>query len=228
MTEKITPMSSKQENHIVDLFRITLRNLKFTKDEGQEIIGNGGTLQLEVKPILKKLAITDKRIGATIAEFELTVPTDYSHDKQVGQFAKKVKKEKTTHYFNDALTSKNFAKATNKLEPGKTYKVKIFPIMSAISSEDCLTFLRKQNAILAGAHGMSLVYNLHKDQLPKGKWSISFDEKEGLWKDPFGYLRVPHVVAIDGGGFGFFLGGWGGDWGSGCALVCFCDMPASA
>lgn len=170
---------------------------------------------------------TEKRIGAAMVEFELTVPTDYNHDKQVDQFAKKVKKEKTTYYFNDALTSKNFANATNKLQPGKTYKVKIFPIMSAISSEDCMAFLRKQNAILVGAQGMALLYNLHKDQLPKGKWSISFDEKESLWKDSGGSRRVPVVYAHADGDFRFSLGSWDGGWYSDCALVCFCDTNLS-
>ncbi|MDB5188534.1 MAG: hypothetical protein JWM92_132 [Candidatus Nomurabacteria bacterium] len=220
MPEKIT---SKQENRLSDLFRDAVRALGLTKDEAQEIISNGGTLQLEVRPILKKLAIADKRIGAAIAEFDLTVPADYNHDKQVDQFAKKVRKEKTTYHYNDALSSKNFANATNKLEAGKTYTVKIFPIMSAISSEACLAFLRKQNAILAGAHGMTLVYNLHKDQLPKGKWSISFDEKEALWKDADGDLRVPYVFARADGDFEFNLDFFAGDWGAGHCLVCFCD-----
>jgi hypothetical protein len=223
MTEKITPMSSKQENHIVDLFRIALRNLNFNKDEGQEIISNGGTLQLEAKPILKKLAIADKRIGAAIAEFKLTVPADYDHDTQIDQSRQKAKKEKTTYYYNDALTSKNFANATNKLEPGKTYNVEIFPILAAISSEDCLAFLRKQNAILAGGQGATLLYDLHKDLLPKGKWHISFDEKKALWKDADGILRVPFVYALADGDFQFFLGHFDGAWGAALCLVCFCD-----
>ena len=223
MTEKITPMSSKQENHIVDLFRIALRNLNFNKDEGQEIIGDGGSLQLAVKPILKKMAISEKRIGAPLAEFDLTVPSDYDHEKQIDQSGKKARKEKTTYYYNNALTSKNFAKATNKLEPSKTYSVKIFPILSAISSEDCLAFLRKQRAILVGAQGMMLVYDLHKDQFPKGKWSVSFDEKEALWTDAGGRLRVPFVCAYADGDFSFDLDSFVGAWGADYCLVCFCD-----
>jgi hypothetical protein len=225
MPEKIT---SKQETRLTDLFRDAVRALNLSKDEAQEIISNGGTMQLEVKPILKKLAIADKRIGAPVAEFELTVPSDYNHDKQIDRSAKKAKKEKTTYYYNDALTSKNYAKATNKLEPGKKYMVKLFPILSNISSEDCMTFLRKQSAILVGGQGATLLYDLHRDKLPKDKWSVSFDEKDTLWQDAFGGRGVPDVCAYAGGDFGFGLGDWDGGWGAGDVLVCFCDMPVSA
>mgnify|MGYP001217575367 CR=1 FL=1 len=220
MTEKIT---SNQENLLSDLFRDAVRALGLSKDEAQEIISNGGTMQLEIKPILQKLAITDKRFGPTIREFEIKVPTDYKHSSQIDTFAKKAKKEKTTYYFNDDLTSKNFAKATNKLEPGKTYKVKIFPILSTVKSEDCTAFLRKQNAILVGGQGATLVYDLAKDQLPKGKWTVSFDEKDALWEDLDGSHGVPSVLAYSDGDFKFGLGYFEGGWVDGDYLLCFCD-----
>ncbi len=219
MTEKIT---SNQENRLTDLFRDALRALGLSKEEAQEIISSGGTLQIEIKPILKRLAISDKRFGPAIKEFELTVPADYNHDTQIDTSAKKAKKEKTTYYYNDDLNSKNFAKATNKLVPGKTYKVKIFPILATVTSEDCMTFLRKQNAVLAGGQGATLVYDRAKDQLPKGKWTVSFDEKEALWEDS-GDRRVPRVHANTDGDFKFNLGNFGNDWNADNCLLCFCD-----
>jgi hypothetical protein len=175
-------------------------------------------------------SITDNRIGLPLVEFELTVPSDYDHDKQIDQSRKKAKKERTTHYYNDALISKNFANATNKLEAGKAYKVKLFPfpILSNISSDDCMAFLRKQNAVLVGGQGSTLLYDLHKDKLPKGKWSISFDAQDALWQDAEGYCRIPCLHARTNGDFEFFLYPWDGDWNSDSVLVCFCDMPASA
>ncbi len=209
-----------------------LNSLGLTKETAQAVIEKGNMvkqqLEKDVTALLKKNAVIDKRIGAAMTEFELTVPSDYNHDKQIDQSAKKAKKEKTTYYYNDALTSKNYAKATNKLEPGKTYKVKLFPILSNISSDDCMAFLRKQNAILTGGQGATLLYDLHKDQLPKGKWAISFDEKDALWEDADGHRRVPYVSARTDGGFRFYLAYWLGDWGSVGVLVCFCDMTASA
>jgi hypothetical protein len=226
MPEKIT---SKQEDRLTDLFRSAVRALNLSKDEAQEIIKSGGTMQEEVKPMLQKLAIVDKRFGAALVEFDLTVPTDYDHNTCIDKFGKRVKKEKTTYYYyNDAFTSKNFANATNKLEPGKTYKVKIFPILSTVTSGDCMNFLGKQEAILVGGQGETLVYDLHRDKLPKGKYTVSFDKKDALWTDSDGYHRVPFVIAYSDGDFLFDLGGFEGDWGAEGCLLCFCDMPVSA
>ncbi|MHB8652059.1 MAG: hypothetical protein ACYC8S_02900 [Minisyncoccota bacterium] len=198
MTEKIT---SKQENRIADLVRDAVRALGFNRDEAQEIIKAGGTLQTEVKPILQKLAMVDQRFGPAVKEFEFTVPAGYKHGSQLGTFAKKTKKLSTTYYFNDALTSANFAKATNKLVPGKTYKVKIFPILSRVSSRDCMSFLAKQNAIMVGGQGVTLLQDQKADEFPVGKWTVSFDEKDALWIDSDGDHGVP-IVGRDSDGDG--------------------------
>ena len=221
MTEKIT---SNQENRLCDLFREGLRTLGFNKDEAQEIIKAGGKMQEQFKPILQKLAMVDQRFGPAVKEFEFTVPSDYKHDTQLDTFAKKTKKLKTTYYFNDALTSANFAKATNKLEPGKTYKVKIFPILATVTSEDCMLFLKKQNAILVGGQGITVLQDQKPDEFPIDKWTISFDEKETLWKDADGDHRVPDVHRRSGRDWGFGLGDFGFDWDDDRALLCFCDM----
>jgi hypothetical protein len=225
MPEKIT---SKQEDRLTDLFRSAVRALNLTKDEAQEIITSGGTMQEEVKPILQKLAIVDKRFGAALVEFDLTVPSDYDHNTCIDKFGKRVKKEKTTYYYNDAFTSKNFANATNKLEPGKTYRVKIFPILSTVTSGDCMNFLGKQEAILVGGQGETLAYDLHRDKFPKGKYTVSFDKKDALWTDSGGGHGVPRVGAVSDGDFEFLLGYFGLDWDAEGCLLCFCDMPVSA
>lgn len=203
--------------------------LGFSKESAQEIIKNGNILQSDVKTAviesLKKLSIIDKRFGVPF-EFEVIVPADYDHDTQIDTFGKRVRKEKTTYYYNDDFTSKNFAKATNKLEPGKKYRVKLFPVLETVTSIDCMNFLRKQNAILAGGQGVTLVYDQAKDKLPKDKWAVSFDEKDALWKDADGSHRVPYVFAYSDGDFEFALGYFGRDWLAGDCLVCFCDLPA--
>ncbi len=168
----------------------------------------------------------DERFGPAIVEFELTVPADYNHDTQIDTSGAKARKEKTTYYYNDELTSKNFANATNKLVPGKTYKIKIIPILSTVTSEDCMALLRKHNAILVGGQGATLVYDLAKDKLPKGKYTVSFDEKDALWKGAGGDRGVPSVGADTDGDFGFYLGGFGHDWTSAYCVLCFCDLSA--
>ncbi len=220
MTEKIT---SNQENRIADLVRDAVRALGFTKDEAQEIIKAGGTLQQQIKPILQKLAMVDQRFGPAVKDFEFTVPSDYKHDTQLDTFAKKTKKLKTTYYFNDALTSENFAKATNKLEPGKTYRVRIFPVLETVTSEDCMSFLAKQNAILVGGQGITLLQDQKADEFPVGKYTVSFDQKDALWQDSDGHHRVPSVYRYSDGGWGFGLGCFEGGWRDGYCLLCFCD-----
>ena len=221
MTEKIT---SNQENRIADLVRDAVRALCLSKDEAQEIISNGGTMQEEVKPILKKLTIADKRFGVAIKEFAFTVPANYNHDKQIDTFSKKTKKLKTTYYYNDDLTSANFAKATNKLEPGKTYKAKIFPILSRVTSEDCMKFLRKQSVILVGGQGLTLAQALKADQFPTDKWTVSFDEKDALWEATSGSHRVPRSYRNSDGDREFSLGCFEIDWNFDYCLLCVCDL----
>ena len=165
-----------------------------------------------------------KYFGAPLIDFELTVPTDYNHDTQIDTFAAKTKKLLTTHYFNKNLTSSNFAKATNKLEPGKKYRVRIFPILSTVSSVDCVIFLKKQGAILVGGQGVTLLQDQKADEFPVGKWTVSFDEKDALWESAAGHHMVSHVDQYSGGGWGFNLGCFKGDWCDINCLLCVTEV----
>lgn len=222
--EKIT---SNQENRIMDLYRDALRKAGLSKEEAQEIIENGNILQSENSQILKRLAIADKRFGPALKEFTLTVPTTYNHDTQIDEFGTKKKPLKTTYYYNEDLTSANFSQATNKLIPGKSYRVKIFPILETVSGEDCINFLKKQNAFLVGAQGLTLAQELHENEFPIGKWTVSFDKKETLWTDADGNHRVPSVHRHTAGAWLFPLGSFGNDWPAGHCLLCFCDLQTS-
>ncbi len=219
---------------VTDALHATKENVESIVDglnldnvEAQEIIEKGKLkelLQTAVIGLLKQHAIIDERFGAPIVEFDFTVPVNYDHDTQIDSSGKNAKNVPSpSYYYNDDLTSKNFANATNKLEPGKTYTVKIFPILTTVDSDSCVNFLRKQNAILVGGQGTTLVYDLAKEQLPKNKSTVSFDKKDALWKDSDGRHRVPFVKADSGGGFEFGLGHFGRGWDSGHCLLCVCD-----
>src|SRR3989344_4552283 len=80
-------------------------------------------------------------------------------------------------------------KATTKLVPGQRLKVAIYDITTRVTSGDNLKFIASQCGILTGAHGASLVWDQRRDELPKGRWYVSFDRKEVLWKDADGYHR---------------------------------------
>lgn len=234
MTKKITqtgPMTDAQAKQIKrfledGLSAIDFTTFGFSKEEAQEIIEKGDIVQKQTKEMiiasLRKHAIIDARFGAPVAQFDLTVPMDYNHDTQIDTFSSAVKKLKTTSHYNDALTSKNFAKATNKLVPGKAYTVKIFPIFSKVLGEDCMNFLTKQRAVLVGAQGLMLAQSLHPEQFPEDKNTVSFDQKEALWEDPLGFLRMPDVYHYSGGGWDFRLNLFENVLDSDSCLVCFC------
>ncbi len=186
----------------------------------------------ESKKFWKELALLieehskpDKRFGIATTLCDVTIPIDYNSDTCVNDYDQKVKSLKTTYYYNDALISKNFPNPSNKLVPGKTYTIKLIPILETVKSEDCLKELARHNALLVGAQGIPVVDTA---KLPKGKWYASFDQKENLWKDSDGRHRVPFVRANAGGDFKFSLGYFEGVWdGHGC-LLCFCDKSLEA
>src|SRR3989344_4716273 len=141
--------------------------------------------------------------------FEIVVPEGYDHGKRLDSFDKEHRK--AFYYYNDAITDKNYAKATTKLEPGPL-KVKVFQIKETVTSEDCMAKLRSEKAILVGAQGASLVWEQKKEELPVNRWSASFDEKDALWKDADGYHGVPGVGRNSDGDFKFNLGNFENDW----------------
>lgn len=160
----------------------------------------------------------EKQRFTLLKEFRLTVPTGYDHAKQLSTL-----KSKEFYSFNDAITDKNFRNASQTLTPGKTYKVKIFRIGSRVTSEQCLALYDREKGFLTGAQGLSMVYQLKRDELPKGKWTVSFDKKEALWRNFGGGHGVPGVDAVADGGFRFGLGCFEGGWDSDRCVVLFCD-----
>lgn len=111
------------------------KEVSVDKDAMQRLLGNGGKFQDDIVASLIKHSVADDRFGFLVS-FEIAVPKSYDHGAQLATFAKYAKGEKF-YYYNDAITDKNFARATNKLVPGRTYWAKIFGIRQRVSSEDC-------------------------------------------------------------------------------------------
>ena len=87
-----------------------------------------------------------------------------------------------------------------------------------------MNFLAKQNAILVGGQGVTLLQENKADEFPVGKWTVSFDQKDALWTDSVGDHRVPFVDRYSDGDWTFFLGDFEGDWYADDCLLCFCDL----
>lgn len=156
----------------------------------------------------------------------IVVPEDYDHATCLAKFHEENKAKFA--YYSEALTDANFPKPSRILKPGDRLRVRAWKqvVPGTTTSEERLAFLAKQKSVHTGAQGATLVFRERRDQLPKGFWYASFDEKKALWKDAVGYPRVPEVDANSHGGFNFFLGNFELVWDDSNAFLSFCDEPA--
>jgi hypothetical protein len=116
-----------------------------------------------------------------VVTFNVAVLEGYNHDNRMIKFARKHRKEFAS--YNHNLTDKKYQGATTKLTPGRKFVVKVFRANDFnITTEECISFLRGQT-VFVGAQGVTLVYEQHREKLPTKEWSVSFDEKDALWKD---------------------------------------------
>ena len=207
-------------------FALVLDKAGFDANLVQKIVNSRGNKQAKAMyAALTSGTQVDDRFEL-VGTFDVAVPEGYDHATRLGTFGTKHRKE--FYYYNDAITDKNYSRATTKLSPGRKFKVKVFQIKETVTSDDCMAHLRSQKAVLVGAQGASLAYEQGKDKLPVNRWSVSFDEKAALWKDAGGDHRVPFVHRYSGGGFKFSLGCFEFDWGGGLCLLCFCDLESES
>ncbi len=154
----------------------------------------------------------------------ITVPAGYMHGMCLSTFHKNNRKKFCG--YNDNITDKNFPHPSRILKPGDKLRVRAYQqiVSGTTTSEERMAFLEKQKGnVYTGAQGASLVFEQKRNQLPKGKWYISFDEAENLWEDSGGYHRVPRVLAFSDGAFEFDLGYLEPDWYDGHAFLSFSD-----
>lgn len=177
-------------------------------------------LKKDERDRLSGITSPDTRFGF-VKTLDIVVPDGYVHETRLASFADAHRRK--FYYYNDNLTDENFSRATNQLKPGQRFKVDVFQIKETVTSEDCMEFLRIQKAILTSAQGVSLVFEQKRDELPKGRWHVSFDEKDALWQDAAGRRRVPVIDARPVGGFGFDLGRFEVPWDDDCCLLSFRD-----
>lgn len=215
---------------------IALDKAGFTADLVQSVVNSKGNelAQKMYAALVGNSRLSDKSdVSVASPKFALlvdlgilTVPDDYVHGKQLTAFAKQ--NRKNLLYYNDVITDKNFQNPTRVLKPGDKLRVRAFKqvVGGITTSEERMAFLVTQKAIHAGAQGASLVFEKMRDQLPKGKWYASFDEKERLWEGPGGYRGVSSMRARSDGDFEFDLGSFENVWRDGNAFFCFCELTS--
>ncbi|MFA6295402.1 MAG: hypothetical protein WC666_03185 [Candidatus Paceibacterota bacterium] len=154
----------------------------------------------------------------------ITVPDDYVHEKRLTTFGEQNRNK--FDYYDGDITDKNFLNPTRILKPGDKLHVRVFKqiVGGETTSKERMAFLATQKAIHTGAQGASLVFGQKRDQLPKGRWYASFDEKDRLWTDARGNHRVPGVICYPGDDFGFGLNSFESIWRTEDAFLCFSDL----
>lgn len=115
-----------------------------------------------------------------VKTFSVNVPATYNTATQLDSFSVSANKDDFINFY-DSITDANYAKVTTQLMPGASYMVTIYEGEKTVSTEDCMQFLKSKNAMLVGAQGLSLLYQLKKDDLPTDKLIFSFDNKNSLW-----------------------------------------------
>lgn len=127
----------------------------------------------------------------------IVVPNTYNHTTQLNSFAGEHSVE--FQFFGNHPTNEHYSNPSRILKPGDRLFVRAFRrrnfiegggdrLNSVITSEDCLTFHKTQQAVYTGAQGLSLVWTQLREILPKGYRYFSFDEKERLWNNTSGFL----------------------------------------
>jgi hypothetical protein len=158
----------------------------------------------------------------------ITVPDDYDHAFWLAKFHEKHQggEKKSFYDYDRSISDRNFSNPTRVLKPGDKLHVRAFKqvVVGTTTSEERMAFLATQKAIHTGAQGASLVFDQKRDQLPKGKWYASLDEKDRLCAAADDYYVVPRVHCGSVGGFGFSLVGFGSVSDTSDAFLCFSDI----
>jgi hypothetical protein len=128
--------------------------------------------------------------------------------------------------YNEDITDKNFPNPTRILKPGEEFRVRVFKqfVGDTTTSEERMAFLATQKAVHTGAQGLSLVFDEKRDQLPKGGWYASFDERDRLWKDAHNKHQVPGVDCSSGYDFEWRLGSLEDVWFEDGAFICMTEV----
>jgi len=169
------------------------------------------------------LKVEDK-VGNSVAEFEIQVPLDYNHLTQLDSFVMR-NRNNSSWIISWMFTDSVFSISTNKLIPGEFYTVKIFPIIKQMRSEECIEFMKNQNAIMVNAQGLTLAFDLFPGKFPRDRWILSFDVYDKLASSPDVKYEEKMVPMIGNTLFNpkelHSYYGWDSGWGENYYMLCF-------
>ena len=122
---------------------------------------------------MKNIEVVNDPKFILVTHFEINVPKSYVHEEQLDGF--RFKNAPLFKRFSASLSDKTWADAAEPLKPGKTYEVRIFSFAEEVTYEDCKKFCESKGALLVGAQGLSLLWEMKKERLPLDKALLSFN-----------------------------------------------------
>jgi hypothetical protein len=158
-----------------------------------------------------------------VKSYPFTVPGDYRHDAQLAT----VDRGKFTHGVNHAISDANFASATQRLVPGRTYEARIFETLAVVKRKDCLSLYRKEKGILSNAQGLLLVHQWNEYKLPAARRIVSYDQDDALPGNK-GSKGLPGILVDADYGCGFSLLCFEDDLSAGICILVICELSPLA
>jgi hypothetical protein len=167
-----------------------------------------------------KVSLADK--FSLIDTFPITATLNYKHRKLLKNLAQDTKRG--LHFYDDDMTQRHYGRVSNRLLAGESYTGKIWQINESqrLTSPECLQFLADNKVLLTGAQGLAVGWQQSKEYFPLGKWLISFDEKNKLWKDANGVYRLPCVLHLSEDDYKIYLDCFDDVWDDGYSLFGIC------
>jgi hypothetical protein len=206
-------------NSLINFVGLTHNEARIILTKDKQIIFSSFKEMISV--FLKDVSTIDKRIELPEKSIEIVIPDRYSQNIQLGSFGETIRKNKHTYYFNPNLKDVNFMKTSQKLKPGESYEVKFFKVIQNIPIIECLNFMKSQGALMTGAQGLTLLFEMYKYIIPSSGWVVSIDEKITLWKDDQGFAKVLAIGKRSDGDVTFELIDFDGNLSRGDCFMCF-------
>lgn len=110
----------------------------------------------------------------------ITIPNTYNPDTQLDTFRKHFEDTEDFGYCWEGIKSENYPPATDILEPGERYPLKLIPLSGEVSLDTAIAFQRKNNALVTGIYGSTAMYMFKPELLPKRGFAISLDYSDNL------------------------------------------------
>lgn len=125
---------------------------------------------------MKDIEVVNDPRFVLVTHFEMNVPKSYTHEEQLDGF--RFRNGPLFKRFSASLSDKTWADAAEPLIPGKTYEVRIFSFAEEVTYQECKKFCKDKGALLAGAEGLSLLWEMKKERLPLDKALLSFNSAD--------------------------------------------------